>query len=52
MGFFHTFNYNIENWVWTQTLTAPCCMLGPCFIIGVHRPPRVTLHSRNAIVRT
>ena len=27
MGFFHTFNYNIENWVWTQTLTAPCCML-------------------------
>ena len=27
LGFFHTFNYNIENWVWTRTLAAPCCLL-------------------------
>ena len=28
-GFFHTFtfNFNIENWVWTRTLAAPCCLL-------------------------
>ena len=23
----YIFNYNIENWVWTRTLAAPCCLL-------------------------
>ena len=27
IGLFHTVNYNIENWVWTRTLAALCCML-------------------------
>ena len=28
--FLQLFYYNIENWVWTRALAAPCCMLsGP-----------------------
>ena len=44
-------NYNIENWVWTRTLDAPCCMLSGLSSSMENIDPSMTFHSRNAIVR-
>ena len=33
IGLFHTVIYNIDNWVWTQTLAALCCIRNIGFLI-------------------